>query len=32
VVIFLSILPGIIHWWKERRRGPVPAGPAPTDV
>ena len=32
VVIFLSILPGIIHWWKERRRAPVPAGPTPTDV
>ena len=32
VVIFLSILPGIIHWWNERRRAPAPAGPAPTDV
>jgi membrane-associated protein len=32
VVIFLSILPGIIHWWKERRRAPVSAGPTPTDI
>jgi membrane-associated protein len=32
VVIFLSILPGIIHWWKERRRPTVTAGPTPTDV
>ena len=31
VVIFLSILPGIIHWWKERRRPPVTAGPTATD-
>jgi membrane-associated protein len=26
VVIFLSILPGIIHWWRERSRRTVPAG------
>ena len=31
VVIFLSILPGIIGWWKERRRSPVTAGPTPAD-
>ncbi|HZO18201.1 MAG TPA: VTT domain-containing protein [Gemmatimonadaceae bacterium] len=30
VVIFLSILPGIIHWWKERRRPPVTVGPSTT--
>ncbi len=29
VVIFLSILPGIIGWWRERSR-PTVAGPAPT--
>ena len=27
-VVFLSILPGIIAWWRERRRGPVPEAPA----
>ena len=26
VVIFLSILPGIVHWWRERSRRTVPAG------
>ena len=29
VVIFLSILPGIIGWWRERSK-PAVAGPAPT--
>ncbi|HVE78949.1 MAG TPA: VTT domain-containing protein [Gemmatimonadaceae bacterium] len=28
LVIFLSILPGIIGWWRERRRLPAPAGDA----
>ena len=35
VVIFLSILPGIIGWWRERRRqlsGPNRVGDAPDEV
>jgi membrane-associated protein len=28
IVIFLSILPGIIGWWRERRRPPAPAADA----
>jgi membrane-associated protein len=31
VVVFLSILPGIVEWWKARRRArTAPAAPAPT--
>ena len=29
LVIFLSILPGIISWWKERRKGPQPTPVTP---
>ncbi len=28
-VIFLSLLPGLISWWRERRKTLVEAGPAP---
>jgi membrane-associated protein len=27
-VIFISILPGILSWWRERRKGAPPAAPA----
>lgn len=31
VVVFLSILPGIVEWWRARRRRQAPAAARPTD-